>query len=122
MADTFRITLGQLNPTVGDIPGNAAKARAAWEAGRAAGADLVALPEMFLTGYQPQDLVRKPAFVADCVRHLEALAADCADGPALGIGAPWWGEGDDKPHNAWFVFEGGDTVASASACRNAAYR
>ena len=50
MASRFRITLGQLNPTVGDLAGNAALAREAWEAGKAAGADLVALPEMFISG------------------------------------------------------------------------
>ncbi|MFN5826950.1 MAG: nitrilase-related carbon-nitrogen hydrolase, partial [Rhodobacterales bacterium] len=60
MADRFRLTLAQLNPVLGDLPGNAAKAKAAWEAGRAAGADMVALTEMFLTGYQTQDLVLKP--------------------------------------------------------------
>lgn len=111
MSSTFRLTIAQLNPVMGDLEGNADKARAAWAAGKAAGADMVALPEMFLTGYQPQDLVRKPAFVVDCAHHLEALAKDCTDGPALGIGAPWWNEGDDKPHNAWFVFEAGRTVA-----------
>ena len=51
MADRFRVTLAQMNPTVGDLAGNAAKAVVAWQAGRAANADLVALPEMFLTGY-----------------------------------------------------------------------
>ena len=56
MADTFRLTLAQMNPVLGDFAGNAAKARAAWQAGRAAGSDLVALTEMFLTGYQTQDL------------------------------------------------------------------
>jgi len=60
MADRFRITLAQLNPTVGDLAGNAAKAKAAWEEGKAAGADLVACPEMFITGYNAQDLVMKP--------------------------------------------------------------
>ena len=44
MADRFRVTLAQLNATVGDLEGNAALARKAWEAGREAGADLVALP------------------------------------------------------------------------------
>ena len=88
MAERFRITLAQLNPTVGDIAGNAAKAQAAWEEGRAAGADFVALPEMFLTGYQTQDLVLKPAFVAAAHKAMEQLAADCADGPLLGIGLP----------------------------------
>ena len=76
MADRFRITLGQLNPTVGDLAGNAALARRAWEEGRAAQADMVALPEMFLTGYNAQDLVMKRAFQLDVMTHLEALAAD----------------------------------------------
>ena len=40
MSDRFRLTLGQLNPTVGDLPGNAALAREAWQAGRDAGAQL----------------------------------------------------------------------------------
>ena len=77
MADRFRITLGQLNPTVGDLAGNAALAREAWEAGRDAGADLVALPEMFITGYNAQDLVMRRAFQLDVMSHIEALAAAC---------------------------------------------
>ena len=44
MSDVFRITLAQLNPTVGDLVGNAAKAREVWQAGKDAGSDLVALP------------------------------------------------------------------------------
>ncbi len=66
-----RLTRAQLNPTVGDLRGNAAKARDAWSAGKEAGADMVALPEMFLSGYQCQDLVMTPAFVADCRDILE---------------------------------------------------
>jgi len=88
VTDRFRLTLAQLNPTVGALAANAAKAREAWAAGRAAGAGLVALPEMFLTGYQTQDLVLKPAFVADAMAHMERLAVDCADGPALGSRRP----------------------------------
>lgn len=61
MADRFRLTLAQLNPTMGDLQANAAQARDAWTAGREAGAQLVALPEMFITGYNTQDLVMKPA-------------------------------------------------------------
>ncbi|MCE8471368.1 NAD+ synthase, partial [Rhodovulum sulfidophilum] len=60
--DRFRLTLAQYDPTVGALEDNAAKARAAWAAGRDAGADMVALPEMFLTGYQLQDLAQRPAF------------------------------------------------------------
>tara|TARA_R100001369_G_scaffold37773_1_gene63226 strand:- start:545 stop:2203 length:1659 start_codon:yes stop_codon:yes gene_type:complete len=105
MTSRFRITLGQLNPTVGDLAGNADLARDAWAQGKEAGADLVALPEMFLAGYNAQDLVMKQAFQLDVMTHLEALAADCADGPALAIGAPWV-EGA-KLYNAYVILKGG---------------
>ncbi len=109
MSDRFRLTLAQLNPIVGDIAGNAAKAHAAWQAGRVAGADLVALPEMFLSGYQTQDLVWRPAFQADLRDTLEALARDCAAGPALGIGVPLL-EGAAL-YNCWAVLAGGQISA-----------
>ena len=60
MAERFRLTLVQANPTVGDLAGNAAKARAYWAEGQKAGAHMVALTEMFITGYNTQDLVLKP--------------------------------------------------------------
>jgi len=109
MSATFRLTLAQLNPVVGDLAGNAAQARAAWAAGRDAGADMVALPEMFLTGYQTQDLVTKPAFLRDVAAELARLAADCADGPALGVGAPL--PDGAGLYNAWHVLQGGRAVA-----------
>ena len=105
MADRFRLTLAQLNPVLGDLAGNAAKAKAAWEAGLAAGADMVALTEMFLTGYQTQDLVLKSAFVAAAAAALAQLAADCGDGPALGIGAPHRAGG--KLFNGYFILHQG---------------
>ncbi|MFT6024273.1 MAG: NAD+ synthase [Ascidiaceihabitans sp.] len=105
MADTFRITLCQLNPTVGDIAGNAALARDAWEQGRAANADMVALPEMFITGYNAQDLVMKPVFHNAAIAAVEQLAIECADGPALAIGCPWVEDG--KLYNAYMICRGG---------------
>ena len=111
MAERFRITLGQLNPTVGDLAGNAAQAAAAWAEGRDAGADLVALPEMFIAGYNAQDLVMKPAFQRDVMNHIETLAVACTDGPALAIGAPIVDEG--KLYNAYLVLKGGK-IASRS--------
>ncbi len=105
MADRFRVTLAQLNPTVGDIAGNAAKARAAWAEGRAANADLVALPEMFLTGYNTQDLVMKPVFQQAAMAAAEQLAQDCADGPTLAIGCPWVEGG--KLYNAYLILKDG---------------
>ncbi|PWE29282.1 NAD+ synthase [Maritimibacter sp. 55A14] len=109
MAPHFRLTLAQLNPTLGAFSDNAGKARDAWGEGRTAGADMVALPEMFLTGYQTQDLVQRPAFTAQAMAELERLAADCADGPALGIGAPL--RKGDAIYNAYFILQGGAVTA-----------
>ncbi|WP_146345984.1 NAD+ synthase [Falsiphaeobacter marinintestinus] len=110
MADRFRITLAQLNPVVGDLKGNAAQARDAWEQGRAAGADLVALPEMFITGYNAQDLVMKPAFHTAAISEVRALAEACADGPALAIGSPWV-EGAEL-FNAYLILKGGKITST----------
>lgn len=107
--DHFRLTMAQLNPCVGDLSGNADQARGAWQTGKEAGANLVVLPEMFISGYQTQDLVIKRAFVSDCMSHINALAADCADGPALGIGGPVY-EGDTL-YNAYFILKDGKVQA-----------
>ena len=105
MSDTFRLMLAQLNPVVGDIRGNADRALRAWTAGREAGADMVALTEMFVTGYQTQDLVLKPAFVSDAIAAIEGLATACADGPALGIGGPV--RIGDRLFNGYYILDGG---------------
>ncbi len=109
MPDRFRLTLAQLNPIVGDLTGNARLAREAWQAAREAGADMVALPEMFITGYNTQDLVLKPAFHQAAIAAIDTLAADCADGPAIGIGGPAL-EGAGLC-NAYYVLQGGDVTA-----------
>ena len=105
MAQTFRLTLAQLNPTVGALAGNADLALQAWQQGKAAGAQMVALSEMFITGYQTQDLILKPAFVAAAMATLERLAAQVADGPVLGIGGPHVRAG--LLYNAYYLLEGG---------------
>jgi NAD+ synthase len=105
MTDRFRLTLCQLNPTVGAIAANADAVFAAWEAGRAAGTDMVALTEMFITGYQTQDLILKPAFVAHAMRAIEGLALRVVDGPALGIGGPHLRDG--KLYNGYYVLADG---------------
>ncbi|MGY6696408.1 MAG: NAD+ synthase [Roseinatronobacter sp.] len=109
MSDRFRLTLAQLNPIVGGIQANAAKAHDAWKGAKAAGADMLALPEMFLSGYQTQDLVWRPAFQADLEEALLDLAAACADGPLLGIGVPM-AEGGAL-FNCWAVLGQGRVVA-----------
>ncbi|MDF1803243.1 NAD+ synthase [Thalassovita sp.] len=109
MSDTFRLTIAQLNPTVGDLAGNAAKALQAWQQGRDAGADMVALPEMFITGYNTQDLVMKPIFHQMALAAVETLAQECADGPALGIGGPVVEGG--KLYNGYFILRGGQIAS-----------
>lgn len=109
MTDRFRLTIGQLNATVGDLSGNARKAREAWQTARQAGADMLALPEMFITGYQTQDLVLKPAFTQQAMAAVMAVGEACVDGPAIGIGGPW--RDGDKLYNAYFVFRNGKLVA-----------
>jgi NAD+ synthase len=105
MSDKFKLTMAQLNATVGDFDGNLAKARVAFEQARVDGADMLALPEMFLTGYQSQDLVQKPAFVADAQAKLAAFAAECADGPTIGVGVPL--RDGDKIYNAYAILQDG---------------
>ncbi len=73
----MRIALGQFNATVGDLAGNVAKMKKIWAEAMAAGADLVAFPEMAICGYPPEDLVYKKQFVQDNWAALEDLAAAC---------------------------------------------
>ena len=75
MARTFRLALAQINPTVGDIPGNTAKILDYLERAREAGADLVAFPELATTGYPPEDLLFKKSFLIDNVAAMAKVAA-----------------------------------------------
>jgi NAD+ synthase (glutamine-hydrolysing) len=72
----FRLALGQLNPTVGDLAGNAALIRGAAKQAYEAGADLLILPEMVLTGYPVEDLSLRPSFQDASRAAMVALAAD----------------------------------------------
>ena len=86
---TFSLALAQVNPTVGDFAHNSRLVLDAWRAGRAAGADLVVLPELVLSGYPPEDLITRPAFVAAAGEAVRALAESIDEtGPAVVLGAP----------------------------------
>src|SRR2546430_17372103 len=75
----LRIALGQVNVTVGDLEANTQKIRTAVHHAHAAGAHIVCLPELALTGYPPEDLLLKPGFVADNLRKLDELIAASRD-------------------------------------------
>lgn len=111
MADTLRIALAQINTThVGALHANADRIRAARAEGARLGADLVVTPEFSVGGYLPEDLVRKPAYVAACAEVIATLAAETADGgPGLIVGGPW--ADGDKLYNAAFLLEGGRIAA-----------
>ncbi len=94
ITDTLKIALAQLDPVVGDLDGNAAKLTGARAEAAGAGADLVVFPELFITGYPPEDLVRKPAFAAAARSVVEKAAAATADGgPGVLVGTVWAEEG-----------------------------
>jgi NAD+ synthase len=110
MTDTLKIALAQLNPTIGDLPGNLALLRSAREKAAAEGADLLVTPELSICGYFPEDLIDRPGFTSDCMKAVEQLAADTADGgPAIIVGAPWFEEG--AIYNAALLLDGGKVAA-----------
>ena len=77
----LRLALAQLDPTVGDLDGNLKKLIEVYERVETAGCDLIATPELSITGYPPEDLVLKPGFVADNRAMLDSFAAhtgECA--------------------------------------------
>ncbi|MBT4690360.1 MAG: NAD+ synthase, partial [Rhodospirillaceae bacterium] len=111
MMNELKIALAQINPTVGDIAGNAELIRTARREAAAQGADLVTFGELVLCGYPPEDLVLKSAFqdaVADTVHELAAETAD--GGPGLLVTAPW--REDGLLYNAVLLLDGGEVVAA----------
>lgn len=106
MADTLKLALAQLNPTVGAIGANAALVQAARDQAAAAGADVVVTGELVLCGYPPEDLLYRPAFLDRIEEEIRCLAALTSDGgPALLVGAPWRQGG--ALYNAAMVLDGG---------------
>jgi len=69
----MRVGLAQVNPTVGDLVGNVALILREYATAAGAGCDIVAFPELSITGYPPEDLVLKPGFLADNMRALNTV-------------------------------------------------
>ena len=111
MSDRLVIAIAQLNPTVGDLAGNLERLREARASAARSGADLVVTSEMMVSGYPPEDLVLKPAFLEATEAAIAALAAESGDGgPALLTGAPW--RDDGKLYNATLLLAGGEIKAT----------
>jgi len=118
MADGITLALAQINPTVGSVDGNLALIRRAREEARAGGADVLVLPELALSGYPPEDLVLKPAFLQALHQAAHALARETDDGgPAVLLTTPWSVDGPDekgsmvrRSTNAVLYLDGGRIV------------
>ncbi|MFC5755156.1 MULTISPECIES: NAD+ synthase [unclassified Rhizobium] len=110
LSQIFNIAIAQLNPTVGDIAGNLAKVREARADAARQGAHLLMMTELFISGYPPEDLVLKPAFIRACWKAVESLAADTADGgPGIVIGFPR--QDETGRYNSVAVLDGGKVIA-----------
>ena len=108
MAKKFQITLAQLNPTVGDLEGNYKVALEAWEKAQRVGSDLIAFTELFITGYNTQDLIKKPSFFKAAQDQILKLAKTCKNGPAIAIGGPAYLNG--KLYNAYYILADGNVA------------
>jgi NAD+ synthase (glutamine-hydrolysing) len=86
----LKIALAQINVVVGDLTGNRALILQAARDAHAQGANLLVTPELALTGYPPEDLLLRPAFLSDCAQALQQLALDAAEltGLTLVVGHP----------------------------------
>src|SRR2546430_16859623 len=96
MQRVLRVALAQVKPIVGDLDGNTRLITDRIKEARDKGADVVCFPELALTGYPPEDLVLKPGFVRDNLKHLESVIAATA-GISAGGG---FVDGDGENFNA----------------------
>ena len=105
MGHRLRLGLAQINPTVGDLPGNTAKIMDFVRQAQGMGVDLLCFPELALTGYPPEDLLLKPSFIRDNLRALKELTAfSRGRGMALVVG--FVDAAEDLYNAAAVVFDG----------------
>src|SRR2546425_5279386 len=103
----MRLALAQIDTVVGDLDGNRERILRRLEEGREAGADLVLFPELAVTGYPPEDLLLRPAFIREARRSLDLIAAQTGGIAAL-VGVPLL---DGDLYNACAVCAGGEVKA-----------
>jgi NAD+ synthase (glutamine-hydrolysing) len=118
----MRLALAQLSPLVGAVSRNALGIRQAYEAGMRAGADVVVTGELALTGYPPEDLVLKPAFLDAVEDALQALASGTGPIPlVIGFVERLGADVEDLADEGWRPVASSPSLANAAAvCRNGA--
>ena len=109
----MRLALAQINPTVGDLPGNRRLIAQAVERADAQNADVVLLPELAVCGYPPRDLIFEEGFVERCAESAQAMAAEAPRGITILVGCPTRPEGGAAPAscNSLLAFRDGKLIA-----------
>ena len=103
----MKVALAQINTVVGDVWGNVEKTAAALERAVEGGADLVAFPELTMTGYPPEDLLLRPSFIRDNLDALEEFTGKVPEGVVAAVG---FVDLDGDLHNACGVISGGEVL------------
>ena len=103
----MKVALAQINTVVGDVWGNVEKTAAALERAVEGGADLVAFPELAMTGYPPEDLLLRPSFIRDNLDALEEFTGKVPEGVVAAVG---FVDLDGDLHNACAVISGGEVL------------
>jgi len=103
----LRVALAQINPTVGDLAGNAGLIADSVKSAQAQGAHLIVFPEMIVTGYPVEDLALRPSFQAASIRSVQEIAASITGDIVAVVGYL-----DQGPKNAVAVIHNGKIVAT----------
>ena len=111
----LRVALAQINPTVGDLEGNAALILAHAESAANNGAHAALFPEMALTGYPVEDLALRPSFQIASAKSIEVLAAELPSRLVSIVG--YLDHLDGAPQNRVAVITGGKVVATYAKCQ-----
>jgi len=103
----LRVALAQINPTVGDLAGNAALIADSVKKAQAQGANLIVFPEMIVTGYPVEDLALRPSFQAASIRTIQEIAASITGDIVAVVGYL-----DQGPKNAVAIIHNGKIAAT----------
>jgi NAD+ synthase (glutamine-hydrolysing) len=113
----LRVALAQIDPTVGDLPGNVRRILRACEEAKAQGARVVVFPELCITGYPPRDLLNVGDFLRRCDEAFEQVVREVVEGVVVVLGAPRRrrdGDGGRALHDCAMAFQRGTVLLEAA--------